>query len=215
MKAPLLPLAAAISFGQNGIYTVRVPVPIVTRVADRNSPIPGGIGNFTAFFDPSISGGMVAFVGLGASGQEGLYLSNGQSLLPVADRNTPIPGGVGNFTFFRRATAPALDGENVAFVGSGSGGQLGIYTTLGGTLSKVIDLNDQLDGRRIIGLSLDPEALSGDQIAFTATFPGFSQEIYVAQLTPVPEPSTLGLAAVGAIGLVACARRRRRPGRRA
>ncbi|MCH7753333.1 MAG: hypothetical protein IH898_14425, partial [Planctomycetes bacterium] len=42
----------------------------------------------------------------------------------IADENTAIPSGTGNFTFF---ALPRLDGGNVAFQGSGSGGQSGIY----------------------------------------------------------------------------------------
>ena len=41
----------------------------------------------------------------------------------VADLNTPIPGGSGNFTGF--GFSPSLDGGNVAFFGFGSGGQAG------------------------------------------------------------------------------------------
>jgi len=44
-------------------------------VADKNTAIPNGTGNFTDFGGPVLSGGNVAFVGLGSSGQTGIYLA--------------------------------------------------------------------------------------------------------------------------------------------
>ena len=65
-------------------------------IADKNTAIPGGSGNFTSFYHPSLDGGNVAFQGTG-SGQSGIYTDIG-GLGVVADLNTAIPGGSGNFT---------------------------------------------------------------------------------------------------------------------
>jgi hypothetical protein len=123
----------------------------------------------------------------------------------VADTNTPIPDGTGNFTSFD-VGAVSLDRENVAFLGFGSDGQAGIYTNIGGSLSKVIDLNDSLDGQPVSFINFRCEGLSGNQIAFRAGF-GNKDGVFIATLTPersgVPEPSSgLGVLALGALGLL-------------
>ncbi len=105
-----------------------------TTEADTTTLIPGGSGAFTGFFsdlspvDPSIGGGHVSFFAAGLGGQQGIY----SKLAPTdpcrvdADLNTAIPGGNGNFTGF--AGGPFASGQNVSFLGLGSGGQQGIYS---------------------------------------------------------------------------------------
>jgi len=90
-----------------------------TKIADSNTPLPGGMGNF-AILDttPSIEGGSVAFRNRDASGQEGIYIGDGNSLTVTVAPNTPIPGGSGNFFRF---SSLSLNGGNVAFVGKDSG----------------------------------------------------------------------------------------------
>jgi T5SS/PEP-CTERM-associated repeat protein len=218
------------SGGQQGIYSGVPGNPV--RVADTGTAIPGGTGNFTAFpSSPSISGNNVAFLGSGSGGQQGIYAGIPGNPIRVADLNTAIPGGTGNFTSFipGNPVAPAIDGNNVAFFGAGSGGQQGIYAGIpgnpvriadtataipggtgnftgfgdvslsatdvaffamgasgqqgiydmtGGALVKVIDLTDLVDGRPIAGLSFSRSGLSGDPLAFQATFVDGSQGIY-------------------------------------
>jgi len=122
------------SSGQSGIY-LDTGGPLVL-IADKSTPIPGGTGNFTFLNTPSFGGGNVAFVGNGSSGQEGIYIGAGGPLDVVADLNTPIPGGTGNFTSFPSGPISA-DGGNVAFVGIGSSSQSGIYIGAGGPLDVV------------------------------------------------------------------------------
>ena len=65
-------------------------------------------------------------------------------------------------------------------------------------MAKVIAPGDLLDGRRVSSLNLEPENLSGNQIAFNAYFED-SEGIYIA--TAVPESSSvLGTFAFGAFG---------------
>jgi hypothetical protein len=80
-------------------------------VADTNS---GGYLSFGSHV--SLDDGRIAFQGNG-SGSQGIYLANG-GLSVVADRNTPIPGGTGNFSSIG---VPTLDGGTVAFDGVGPG----------------------------------------------------------------------------------------------
>jgi PEP-CTERM motif len=134
---------------QNGIYTAVVGGP-VTPVADRNTPIPGGTGNFQGFSGtPSLHGGTVAFTGLVSSlpQRDGIYASViGGPVISVADQNTPIPGGVGNFVSF--LDNPSLDNGVVAFRGFDQNQiQQGIYAaTLGGQVTSVVDINTPIPG---------------------------------------------------------------------
>lgn len=96
---------------------------VFTRIADTNTPVPGGAGNFVEFKPPSIDGGTVAFKAYG-NNQEGVYVTSGGGLGIVADRNTAVPGTKGKFESF--ANDVSVSGNRVAFVGAG-GGQSGIY----------------------------------------------------------------------------------------
>lgn len=148
--------------GQEGLYLFESGV--LTRVVDRNTPIPGGNGTFTGGFRPALSGGNVAFRGDGSAGQEGIYLFEGGALTRVADLNTPIPGGNGTFTSLD--FLPALSGGNVAFTGFGSSGQGGIYLFDGGVLTRVADRNTPIPGGSGDFITLTAKVLSGGNVAF-------------------------------------------------
>ena len=107
--------------GGGGIYLFNGTT--LTKLADYNTPIPGGSGNFTTFSDPVISGNDVAFWG-GGSAQVGIYLFDGTTLSKVADTNTPVPGVSGNFAGFFE---PVIDNGKVAFLGFWGTEQGGIY----------------------------------------------------------------------------------------
>jgi hypothetical protein len=97
----------------------------------------------------------------------------------VPDASTAIPGGTGNFTSFGDVSLSTTD---IAFLGMGAAGQQGIYDLTGGSLRKVVDLNDILNGRSITGLGLSRTGVSGDPIAFQATFADGSQGLYIWSL---------------------------------
>src|SRR5438270_3219319 len=103
-----------------------------STAVDTSTTILGGTGTFTDFpTAPAINYGNVAFMGLGSGGQIGLYLklsqySPGDPYKVMADLNTPIPGGTGNFTDFA-LTDPSLTDTSLTFIGSGAFSQLGVY----------------------------------------------------------------------------------------
>ena len=164
----------------------------LNAIADTNTAIPGGTGNFTNFTSLSSDNGSVAFIGERREivskppSQQGIYTNLGGSLKAIADLNTPIPNGTGNFTSFRSVS---LNKGNIAFLGTDSSSQ-GIYTTLGGSLTKVIATGDSLDGKTVSssvpqfdqGLLLGPQSLNGNQIAFSVGFTDGSQGIYLANV---------------------------------
>ena len=172
--------------GQQGVYGASVShngPPI--KIADTTTAIPGGTGTFTTFAgNPSLSGDSVAFVGSGIGGQQGVYgasVSASGPPIKIADTSTAIPGGTGTFTGFDNVSLSATD---VAFLGFGASGQQGIYDMTGGTLVRVVGLNDILDGRAITALRFSPTGLSGDPLAIEATFADGSQGIYTSNVLP-------------------------------
>ena len=98
--------------------------------------------------------------------------------------------GSGNFASFGDVSVSATD---VAFLGLGAGGQQGIYALTAGSLVKVVDLTDILNGRAITSLKFAQTGLSGDTVAFQATFADGSQGIYTTAVVP---PFVLRITAV-------------------
>ncbi|MFC1824355.1 PEP-CTERM sorting domain-containing protein [Thermodesulfobacteriota bacterium] len=143
-----------------------------TKVADLSTAIPGGTGNFTALSAPSISNGEVVFQGHGSSGQEGIYSTIGGSLNVIADTNTGIPGGVGNFWGLN---SPSISNGEVAFRGHvpdaanfppEERGQIGIYSTSGGSLGMVADKNMLIPDGAGNFTDFERPSISGGDVAF-------------------------------------------------
>jgi hypothetical protein len=196
---------------QEGIYAGTTTGGALTRVADRNTPIPNGTGTFAGFgTTPAISGTLVAFQGQSSAGQHGIYTgtTGGGPLTRIADTSTHIPGGVGNFGDFN--PNPGVSGSLVAFLGTGSGTQLGIYyeDTSGGAVAKLIAVGDPLDGRTVSGLQFGRGGLDATAFTFEADFTNGTSGVYYAQITPVPEPGILFGPAAVTLGLIALASRR-------
>jgi hypothetical protein len=159
----------------------------------------GAIANFLNGSVAINSTGSVAFTAALDAGGTGLLLAPaGGSLTQVADTS-------GQFS------ALVLGGLNVsgtlAFVGDLTAGGRAVYLfPPGGSLTRIIGNGDALDGSTITGLTF-PFASINDagQIAFAASLADGRQGVFVG--TPVPEPTSLALIAVG--GLAALRRRRR------
>ena len=191
--------------GQQGIYAanVAIPVPVPWIIANDGMAIPNGRGNFTGFLGLDLAAGPaageyhIAFVGLGSGGQLGVYEDDGPFGDPpapphppkfVADTNTLIPGGLGTFTGFTGLACGGSYGVSIAFVGTGANGQKGIYAipvpdASGASpfpLTKIIDLNDTLDGKTIADLEMGAGAIDGATLAFKAVFTDGTQGLYAA-----------------------------------
>jgi hypothetical protein len=148
-----------------------------TKIADKNTPIPGGVGSFQSFGSPSISGNNIAFQSYnfdnyGRLKHQGIYVSTGLNgaLTKIADKNTLIPGGIGNFRTFG---SQSISGNNMAFEGYGyyhyaNVDQQGIYVTtpINGALTKFVDKNTLIPdftNKKYVG----SPSISGSNIAFT------------------------------------------------
>ncbi|MBI2514433.1 MAG: PEP-CTERM sorting domain-containing protein [Opitutae bacterium] len=143
----------------------------ITRMADLNTAIPNGTGNFTgfSFFGNGLDGGRYIFRGNGANSQAGLYAYANGSLTRVADTTTAIPGGTGNFSGFGTGY---VSGTNYAFIASGTSSQQGIYVSDGTTLTRIADKTSTVPG---IGGSYSWSSqlnVDGGNIAFWGTTTG-------------------------------------------
>ena len=162
-----------------GIYIKRGETPL-SVVVDNNTLIPGGTENFSSFYGLVRGQNNVAFSAKGASGQGGIYILQDGSLQVVADRNTPIPGGTGNFDRFGSL---ALDENNVAFQGYGAGSdQRGIYISRNGSLQVVADRNTPIPGGTGNFDNFGSLALAENNVVFNSYDSSYSvQGIYILQ----------------------------------
>lgn len=163
----------------------------ITRIADTATQIPARGGQqFTSFGStPDISGPNVAFTGgNSAAGYSALIAAVGDELRVIADTDTPVPDGTGQFLGFGGVS---IDGENVAFAGTDSSGRniTGIYAFYDEQLVRVIELDDTLEGQGIQRLNFSRrEAFSGNIVAFRGTLADGTRRMYLAT---VPEPALL------------------------
>jgi hypothetical protein len=122
---------------------------------------------------------------------------NGDRYFALIDRNPSIDNRT--IVFGGRTTGAMGTGTFLCDLG-------GIYMWRDGEISKIIDVNDILDGKALAYLHTGPDSLSGDNIAFHARFKDGTEGIYVAT---VPEPGAAMLLAGGVAVLGLGARRRR------
>lgn len=150
-----------------------------TRIANTMTPIPDGTGNFTFFTFPVISNGVVAFHGAGSGSQEGIYTSTGGAPTTAYNQQTPIPGGTGNFSFL---SLPSLSGAAMTFIGAGTGGQVGVYTNVGGPLLAAANLNTPIPGGTgnftNFGAETGTPVVQGTGVAYGAFGSGGQMGIY-------------------------------------
>lgn len=127
--------------GGSGAYGFGNPItPSLVKLADTGTAVPDGSGSFASFNAPSGVGTRYVFRGTGGGGQEGIYVFNtaDSTLKTIADHNTPIPGGTGNFTVFGPSPNLTLSSNRALFNGQGAGGQRGIYAKAPGAAGSVV-----------------------------------------------------------------------------
>jgi hypothetical protein len=143
------------------------------------------------------AGGTVAASSSGlASPDGGIYETQGGSLITLV---------AGTETVNSFGDVSINDSGMLAFYESTtntSGAVSGIYLLSGGTVSKIIAIGDPLAGSTVTGLSFGDEALNNNgQVAFLATLGNGTSGEFSG--SPVPEPSSLVLAAVAAVFVIA------------
>ena len=183
---------AAFSGSVAGVYVANAGV--VRVVADTNTSAPGGDGTFLAFDRASIASdsGNTVFAAVAANGG-GLYAEIGGALTKVSDELI-LGESISGADVAWHAQSSALLGD--------PDGYAGLYLLHEGRRIPVIEAGDPLDGRVVEDFELGREALSGDQLAFTAYFEDGTQGVYVAA---IPEPGSTAQLCAGCVALSALA----------
>ncbi|MEZ6117748.1 MAG: hypothetical protein R3C28_14425 [Pirellulaceae bacterium] len=119
--------------GQEGIYATYLDGGTLTRVADLNTPVPMGDGNFSKLLfsgdtSVSVSGNMIAFRGLDASGEAGIYTNSisEDRLAKVVATGDLLDG---RYVSDLRFGVDSLESGKLAFLASFTDGSSGLYTT--------------------------------------------------------------------------------------
>lgn len=173
---------------KQGIYTVSGGQ--LLRIADTQTPIPGGTGTFTIFGLDAGNGiglawrdGQLAFHAWGADGQRGIYAMTDDGLVAIADTNTTVPGTANKFRVF---SAPVVDSGYVVFAGGYT--NEGIWASSGGTLSKAASAENLGSGYRSFSLP----SLDGTVVAFVAANEFGSPDIFKLNLADGTFATSLG-----------------------
>ena len=101
---PSLEGSIATFWSQDSIWTMNVDKGTFIKLADFSTPVPGGVGTFSSFFDtyndigglsPQVKNGIVIFYGKDATGGGGIYSvpASGGKISLVANYATPLPDG--------------------------------------------------------------------------------------------------------------------------
>lgn len=128
--------------GQRGVYLDKGG--ILSVLANEKTVLPGGGLLGTIHYVSMNRNGQVVFEAKSSNSRSGIYVGNGAKLVLVADDQTAIPGGTGNFTSLKNPRI--TDDGQVVFEGKGDGEQRGIYRDVKGVLSVVADTNTVLPG---------------------------------------------------------------------
>jgi hypothetical protein len=207
-------------FDRRGVYLHNLDTGVLSRVADRSTPVPGHVETFSNFLalgrGLDVDGGDLAFVGQ-AQSVSGIYVFDGAAgtLRAITESGMPVPGAAqGQFEQYFNSVS--IDGANVAFGYGTSFASIpeepppedtpffGVWTNLGGSLAKVLDKGDMLDGKLVARVQMGREGLDGDQIALRVEFADETNAVYVATL--IPEPATMALVICGCAAMVVMAR---------
>jgi hypothetical protein len=171
----------------------------VTKVADRGTPVSDAPRTLQGFSNVNIGydGTSVAFAAADANAVPGLYRTRGDAIVTVATSNAVVAGyGALNFSD-ANGIVMSIDAGRVAF----SNGRA-IFAEVDGALQKVIAAGDVLLGKTVTGLQFGTNGLSGNELAFEATFSDRSSGIFLADLPApaVPLPPAVGIGGAMAAG---------------
>lgn len=116
----------------------------VTKVVDTQTIRPDGKGTF-GVFEAAIDNGIVVFQQgaycAGCPSPDSIWAMTGDGIVKLADTDTPIPGGKGNFAYFEGGGKPLVRNGTVVFVAGDADSKTGLYTVPagGGDVQRIAD----------------------------------------------------------------------------
>jgi hypothetical protein len=141
----------------------------------------GGTFSATTFgLEPVKAGQEYAFMG----GSVLYRKKNGQIGL-VANNQTPVPGGTGNFSTY---TAPTFSNGRLAFLASRGSDEFGLYLDLDGAITPIVDKRTNFGGKvpTAFGIARSGAWAGDNSIAFRVTFSDSSTAVYKATFQTAP-----------------------------
>lgn len=168
------------SSSEKGIFKRATLGGSIVKVADKDTTIPGSSAKFTSFGNVSISGGVVAFYGTRLPNHKGIYKGSGAPVSKVADMNTAIPSGTGDFDGF--GSGPNISGSQVAFSGWEDVFVDGIYIG-NGSLAKVADETTAIPDGVGNFTSFGSPDISGSEVVFIGNGTNSQKGIYAGNGT--------------------------------
>ncbi len=182
----------------------------LAAIAVNGTPVPDGLSTFSYSIGSSQvnASGTVAFEGGSSPGNRyGIYFStSGVTLRTAVQTGMAGPDSLEPFTLIW--SDYALGEDYLAFSGlqQSQPQSLYFYDFASDSIARVLSLGMVLDGNTVSGFELGPEALDGNQLAFSVNFTDSSRAIYVAT---IPEPATAGLVLLGWMWIVGRSRQLR------
>lgn len=154
----------------------------ISTIVDTTMADPSG-GTFGPLGAPVFAGSNVIFYSYNpTTGIKGLYEKTTGGFVKIADTNTVRPRVGGPFSFVYDYSGSS---NGLVFVGNNaSESSPGIYTTLPGALTSVIEAGDILGGKTVSDLTLSPTAMDGTTFAFHVTFTDSTEAIYTVKYQP-------------------------------
>ena len=185
------------SFSSFGVYAADRDG--LDLVADRQTGVPVGTGNFNYFLGAVALDGDTVVFPAGADNQAGLYASRAGALSRIADRTTPAPGSPGRFFDF---SAPVADQGTVAFTAIDDSFRPGLYLrTRGGSLKKVVDTRTAVPAQPTTFGSFSDAALENGIVAFNGLDASYRPAgVYTSSGGPLTTVADLGKPVPGGQG---------------
>jgi hypothetical protein len=192
--------------GKNGVYILPAPGhPGAGRVvADTATQVPDAQSNFTfpaySWAGDFDEGNSVFHASNAGNANIGVYARLNGTLLKIVDKNTPLPGGAGFFTFpgGNNPVEMAIAGQRIVFLGFHSIAQSGIYLWDQGTVSKIVAPGDTLGDRTVYSAYLQRDGFTGNRLAFLVQDPQAGFSLWLAEWgsdTPAPPSLTISHSA--------------------
>ncbi|MEK6236639.1 MAG: hypothetical protein N2C14_18175, partial [Planctomycetales bacterium] len=137
----------------------------IQLLADVETNIPGGSGCFVDFNNVVTKDGVIGFQGLGAKGQEGIFLTGGE-LRCVVNNRMRMPG---SRWFFSRFERPSLGENRVAFRTLLTGGKHAIFLQEEEDYSALVDDSTIVPGGVDTFTRLSRPCMLGDSVVFVGS----------------------------------------------